>query len=1020
MTLEDFFTLTEMKDGLTAPSRVHELVAVMQKEKDSSVKNVGDALRQWAAVASTIAATENKDCLDLFIQLDGLSYIDNWLKDAKKYGNDAADSFVEESLTALLRALEKLQIDKERSVSSGIWITVNNLLDHGSSRVQDRARALFDSWKQGSVSDAVHHDGVLALHHACEVAECAAENLSLFNKIVNEENIIAEPARDDSNCPQSEELKEQPHRNREHVSPDPLNTSVMANSVQESPPLKEKVSMSAVEGTTLTETHSFSISNGPTTEPELDSSKKLSSFSDNSDMLASPPCKVEPGVCSSVVNTSNAKENMAEPAVQNNVDTREGDFGSNSMSSDTGNSASLPKAGKDDGGANNNLPAQALNSTDKDDCSPDPLLDSSLSNRKLEKPDDVGTRFSHMLDIGVADDDDNDDNDGDGNNEDDEDEDDGEHSSDGADYLRDVRDFTRTEDTPSPDRNSRRRSDIELDYGIVDALEVARQVAQEVEREVIDYREPSCSSSSDEIMASDTRRPDSPDSINTKQDLHTGVSHEDMPSGQNQPAEPSPMEDVRLISSNNMETEAENGTHELESSQVTEVAPEQEIKSEKGLCAFDLNDFDLNQEVCSDDMERAVNPISTPISVVSASRPAVASASPSAPLQFEGILGWKGSAATSAFRPASPRKTSDGDRIFETGGTSHSSKAKKDSFDFDLNVAGDGDEKMLDLMPVRPVPVSSGLQSAESSLEVGPRRTERPNLDLNRMSNEGDVPQSTLRMVGQLFYPRNGHRSPSPASSSSSMQPSLRNFDLNDRPLFHNDSSDQGFYHRNQNVSAFGISRPGDPVISILGTRVEVGSRVEVGRKDFIPQHPSLANGKSLDHAIMDANVARMGGVLGIPTVPFTHSPVFGYNGLTPAPNMSLSSTMYGAGPSIPYMVDTRVAASMVPQILSSASVPPYSQPPFIMNMASAPPNLNGAGPSRPSFDLNTGFTNDGVNAGGLRQFLMPGQSRMMEEHLRANVQPGPSSGIGVKRREPDSGWDHYSLPYKHQQPPWR
>ena len=71
MTLEDFFTLTEMKDGLTAPSRVQELVSVMQKEKDSEVKNAADATRQWASVASTIAATENKDCLDLFIQLDG-------------------------------------------------------------------------------------------------------------------------------------------------------------------------------------------------------------------------------------------------------------------------------------------------------------------------------------------------------------------------------------------------------------------------------------------------------------------------------------------------------------------------------------------------------------------------------------------------------------------------------------------------------------------------------------------------------------------------------------------------------------------------------------------------------------------------------------------------------------------------------------------------------------------------------------------------------------------------------------
>ena len=119
MTLEDFFTLTEMKDGLTAPSRVQELVSVMQKEKDCVVKNVGDAMRQWASVASTIAATDNKECLDLFIQSDGLWFINRWLQDVQNAG-DTNESCIEESITALLRAVEKLHLDCEKSMSSGI------------------------------------------------------------------------------------------------------------------------------------------------------------------------------------------------------------------------------------------------------------------------------------------------------------------------------------------------------------------------------------------------------------------------------------------------------------------------------------------------------------------------------------------------------------------------------------------------------------------------------------------------------------------------------------------------------------------------------------------------------------------------------------------------------------------------------------------------------------------------------------------------------------------------------------
>ncbi|XP_040956431.1 uncharacterized protein [Gossypium hirsutum] len=149
---------------------LHELRASICNEKRERIccENVGDATRQWTAVASTIAATENKDCLDLFLQLDGLWFIGRWLKDAQEFGNDSSDSFVEESITALLRAHEKLHRDKERSISSEIWITVKNLLNHNSSRVQDSARLLFDKWKRGTVTDHVDSGG-----HEYEISDAA-------------------------------------------------------------------------------------------------------------------------------------------------------------------------------------------------------------------------------------------------------------------------------------------------------------------------------------------------------------------------------------------------------------------------------------------------------------------------------------------------------------------------------------------------------------------------------------------------------------------------------------------------------------------------------------------------------------------------------------------------------------------------------------------------------------------------------------------------------------------------------
>lgn len=50
---------------------------------------------------------------------------------------------------------------------------------------------------------------------------------------------------------------------------------------------------------------------------------------------------------------------------------------------------------------------------------------------------------------------------------------------------------------------------------------------------------------------------------------------------------------------------------------------------------------------------------------------------------------------------------------------------------------------------------------------------------------------------------------------------SLRNFDLNDWPLFCNDSPCQRLYLCNQNTSAFGGSKLGDPIISITALKLK-------------------------------------------------------------------------------------------------------------------------------------------------------------------------------------------------------
>ncbi|KAK4387447.1 hypothetical protein Sango_2351300 [Sesamum angolense] len=314
-----------------------------------------------------------------------------------------------------------------------------------------------------------------------------------------------------------------------------------------------------------------------------------------------------------------------------------------------------------------------------------------------------------------------------------------------------------------PDRSGK-KSDVEL-YGIVDPLEVTRQIAIEVEREVVDYREQSCSSS-EQLPEGNVQQPGSPDSVSEEQSHAHDSSPKEVASDSDLSGEVSPMQEESATSTESLNADQTDGKQDIVDSQVTEVAQD-EAKMEKGLC-----DFDLNEEVCSEDADRHENQFMTPVSVVSASRAAAAPGLPVAPLQFEGNLGWKGSAATSAFRPASPRRVPESEKDLSAGGSSSSSKQRQGCLDIDLNVSENFDGRTGDLSPDKNVPLYSSLPSGESSAETNPRRSERPELDLNRTSEDGARPSDW--QMGQFFPQGNDHHSRSHSSSSSSKQPWLK------------------------------------------------------------------------------------------------------------------------------------------------------------------------------------------------------------------------------------------------------
>ncbi|CAI9116971.1 OLC1v1018275C1 [Oldenlandia corymbosa var. corymbosa] len=564
------------------------------------------------------------------------------------------------------------------------------------------------------------------------------------------------------------------------------------------------------------------------------------------------------------------------------------------------------------------------------------------------------------------------------------------------------------------------KSGTDLDYDIEDPLELARLVAIEAKREV-DCREQSCSSS-DKLPGGEAPRPDSPDS---ECGAESRPQEDDSLKGSSSSAEldlsadsSSPgKEEEPGITSKSQDAVPGNGTaQEVGSSQVTEVAQENSANPEKGLC-----NFDLNMDVCSEDADHLDNnSMSMPVSVVSASRAAAVPGLPVSPLQFEGALGWKGTAATSAFRPASPCRIPEMDKAHSTGGSNSSSK-RDGCLVIDLNANESLDERGMDHpLQEKQIPVLSGLPSGESSVDASPRRSERIELDLNQASEDGDA-RIDWRTDGLVFHQRNGYISHSPSSSSSSKQPSLRNIDLNDQPSLANESADHHPFLSRLSHQSFSanpsVKRTDDTVISIMGMKVEVN------RKDFTNPHPqSLPFLKNFDPAL-DANMARNMGPLGMgPTIPYPHSASYGYNGgLTSGPALPFTPAMYGPGGSFPYMLDSR-GAPVVPQVMGSASnVPPvFPQHPFFMSITgpgTSPANGTAPGPSRNSFDLNSGLTLDGGanrDIVGFRQFLNPGHHTfLMDDYMKSsNSQASTSSGSGVKRKEPDSGWE--AFPFRH------
>ncbi|XP_042378714.1 uncharacterized protein LOC121971484 [Zingiber officinale] len=971
MMLEDFFTLTEMRDGLSSLGRVEELISMIQKLNDSSTSNLVDAARQWSTVASVLAATDHKECLNQFVELNGLSYLKKWLQEALDNYTDDNGIVVEELILSLLISCEKLLVNPEKTNASGFGATIELLMDYRSSKIKDKAKLLHDRLTLAKNGD-IHFDGSepaeeLQMNENGLHSGNPSVSIPLCSMQVGEDKCEVESAK--SKVQVSNVIGcslDSP--NKERVPTCNQIFSASLNLIDSNAVLAE-ISSSRVPLVSNSCQENLSVCN---TEEKC-TTETCSQFCQKED--ADDQCDVigSKDVADSVkeinmniteVKPSNSTQKetgyhslaSAEPTVSSKLDS----FNSHSSASkvmehqqvnwiaDYGPDKHLIKVEE-------SMPAADL-TTSLQDHSVNASIPNDISNPQLSTQEDAVSSVIMDLEREL-------------------------NFKNRKNHFSVSSDFLKAVGTKANEEISQ-RSGPGLE-GLDDALEVARQVAIAVEREVVDYREVSCSSP--DVNSREASGSHSPVSDAQQDEQMAEQVDRNSSSIVNEHTRSSSPEKGSEITQN-ISSGRENTDQDI-------VSPGPKIPTQEsfGKVILDRYTFDLNANICSDEPECSMKNspklpinVSAPVAVVASSKGA-----PEMPsLHFGGEMGWKGSAATSAFRPASPRRIPDGKRA------SSGPKQKSIFVGIDLNVAESDDEVAGDDPTLaKELPASSSLPSGDSCVEVG-SKTELLNLDLNRL---GDEDTSALLFPSLKLNFQNGERSLSSASSSSYRHSSFRDFDLNDNPSSADAGSHSVIQPTMKTTESLGWKAAHEPAIKIMG------AEISLTRKDntYKAQQFVVPNGMMQMEPAMFTR----------PLLPYpgASTPAYGFGGLPTGPAMAVPTTYYSPG-NFSYLAETRGMMAHIPQVTNSGLG--MSTPrPFHFGAA----NMHytaGFGGAHPGFDLNNGMTppesviRESESLGhhpalGHHPLFMQGHRGWMEDP----TQPS-SSTIPLKRKEPDSGWE--------------
>ncbi|KAH7525039.1 hypothetical protein FEM48_Zijuj06G0182700 [Ziziphus jujuba var. spinosa] len=528
-------------------------------------------------------------------------------------------------------------------------------------------------------------------------------------------------------------------------------------------------------------------------------------------------------------------------------------------------------------------------------------------------------------------------------------------------------------------------------YEMDDAVDVARRVAREVEQEV----EASGSTSSVQGRNSETIHQSFVDSADSRRKSCLTENGSVIQQGNGQD------KSISVCSTKDMDTEVahkgNDGHHEQELSYLTRKA--ESLTSNEHTSHH--SNLDLNEDILQYEVEYpeqsvkevVFNPaesVSKPIPVVAKS--GVSLCLPMSQVLKEGELGWRGSAATSAFRPTAVSKSWIGSKA-----CSGNDSAKHSPFKgIDLNVAAIGVEFGSELCQEKSTPEKSSFPPNGSSMEESSSQARRFSFDLNCVSEIDNCQEL------------------SPPTSLS--RNCARDFDLNNNPA----SADAS-------VSA---SQPGEGTKSLRNSGLDCPAVFSVENQEqpefrsfksaFSAVNPfQVSHGHAQPFLLDASNVLKSNEQLQRVTVlqpklNYTQQPPHAFlysNGFCIDPKNSLPPTLYAQGV-MPYLTDPH-ATTIFPQVLGSAALSAFSRSQHVVQVP------DGSGPSdvataRPNVDRYNGMNamDSGSRGANARQLSIPLSSSTVEEQMKTFQQVSVSAPP-AKRREPEGGWDSHQVCFR-------